>query len=674
MTDKILSIFFNESEELIQAMETGLLALEKNPDDMEQVHSVFRAAHTIKGNAGFVDLEELVNFTHVQEGVLDRLRQGHLEVTPEIISLLLASVDVLRSVTEAILAGQEPDEERVAQALNGLRRFADQIEPLGEEKESASPSPDQAELRAPVRLIEVLITLDQDIFTTGTDPLMLFTELEDLGQIEKVEADLSSLPPLNALDPQKLYLSWRVLLHTAVSHSQIQNVFIFVTETSNIKVRDITVDQAPPPLLEAPSPTPVAQRPPAAAAPPAPPQAKQPKPAQPVQRAATIRVDTEKLDKLVNLVGELVIGVARVSQLVHSANNSGREMFTAVESLDHISRELQEQVMRVRMVPVEPTFTRFQRVVRDLATELKKEVRLVMSGTETELDKNVIEQINDPLKHLIRNSVDHGLESPEERIAVGKPRQGTIWLRAYQREGNIIIEVADDGRGIDRQAVLDKATSKGLVRPENTSLSDQEIFNFMFLPGFSTAKKVTEVSGRGVGLDVVKRNIEALRGAIEVDSTLDQGTTVHVKLPLTLAIIDGMTVRVGQEIFTVPLMSIIESVRPQKEDIKTVEGSGELVSFRGSYIPLVRLHELFALPTERTNPWEALVIILESRNRKFAVLVDEIEDEIQAVIKSLEKNYYHVDGTAGATILGNGNISLILDIHGLERMAFIEKG
>ena len=330
--------------------------------------------------------------------------------------------------------------------------------------------------------------------------------------------------------------------------------------------------------------------------------------------SASIRVDTDKLDKLVNLVGELVIGVARVNQI--AGRVCSPELGAAVEGLDHISRDLQEQVMRVRMVTVEGTFARFQRVVRDLAAELGKQMRLEMSGTETELDKNVIEQIADPLKHLIRNSADHGLEEPSARRAAGKPELGTIWLRAYQQEGRIIIEVADDGRGIDRQRVLDKALERGLLAP-GAQPGESEVFGFMFQPGFSTAAKVTEVSGRGVGLDVVRQNIEALRGSVEVESRPGQGTTFRIKLPLTLAIIEGMTVSVGQEILTVPLLSIVESLRPKAQDIRTVEGQGELVSVRQEFLPLVRLHRVFNLPTQRTDPTQALVVIIESVSRRF---------------------------------------------------------
>ena len=672
MNDKIIEIFTAESEELIQAMEEGLLALENDPTDAEQIHSVFRAAHTIKGNAGFVGLEELIDYAHLQENILDKLRQGQLEVSPKVISLLLESVDVLKGMIEASLSGTQADETRIQEMESQLQTLAGQKEAIEERPATAA---DEETAPEEPRLVKINLALNEDIVLTGTDPLMLMTELKDIGELVEVKADVSGLPRLEAMNPHKLYTAWDLVLKTAAPLSQVENAFIFVADDSQIRVAEMEKAEAAPP---APGPGPAPPPPPAGPAEASPPSGKPPpKPkavkAAPSQRATTIRVDTDKLDKLVNLVGEMVIGVARVNQITGNLGGSHRDMESAVEGLGQISRELQEQVMRVRMVPVEPTFTRFQRVVRDLATEMKKDIRLVMSGTETELDKNVIEQINDPLKHLIRNSVDHGLEGPDERIAAGKPAQGTIWLRAYQQESNIIIEVADDGHGIDREAVYNKAVKQGLLAPGTEGLSDSEIFAFMFKPGFSTAKKVTEVSGRGVGLDVVRRNIENLKGGVEVESAQGQGSTFRVKLPITLAIIDGMAVSIGPEIFTIPLMSIIESMRPQKKELKTVEGKGELVLFRETYIPLVRLHKVFGLPTERTDPTEALVIILESRNRKFGVLVDQIEDEIQAVIKSLEKNYYHIEGTAGATIMGDGNISIIVDITGLEKLAFGER-
>jgi two-component system chemotaxis sensor kinase CheA len=390
-----------------------------------------------------------------------------------------------------------------------------------------------------------------------------------------------------------------------------------------------------------------------------------------IAKSSTIRVDTDKLDKLVNLVGEMVISVARMSQLASEVddNSASRSLEGASSALERISRELQEQVMRVRMVPVEGTFNRFRRVVRDLSFELGKKIEIKMSGTDTELDKNVIEQIGDPLKHMIRNSIDHGIESPEERRRLGKPAEGTIWLKAFQREGNIFIEISDDGKGIDKDKVLAKAIDKSMAEPGRT-YPDKEIFEMLFAPGLSTSEKVSEISGRGVGMDVVRKNIEDLHGSIEIISEKGKGSTFRVKLPLTLAIIDGMMVRVGNEVLTIPLSVIDKSVRPSKAEIKTVEGKGELVDIRGNYLPLVRIYELFDIPSEKTDPTDALVVVLQSTEGRFGVLVDDVLGQTQAVIKSIDKNFRKIEGTSGATILGNGKVSLILDVHGIERMAF----
>jgi two-component system chemotaxis sensor kinase CheA len=604
------------------------------------------------------------------------------------VGTLLSAVDALKLLVSGRLAGESPEPPReVLESLAALLG-AGPPAPAAGPAARAEPDPGDEQLHR----YHITLRLVPEIFATGTDPLQLLLELEELGELERVVCHTEELPPVERLEPDLLYLWWEVWLLSPESAGTIDNVFIFVQEENQIQVEQLPpgAEPAPAPAAEPrpqaqprpqardqasparrqPAPRPAEQAPAGSAPPLASPG--QAAPARPAHHSVTppptIRVDTDKLDKLVNLVGELVIGVARVNQL-SSADGEAGELGSAVEALDHISRDLQEQVMRVRMIPIEGTFNRFQRVVRDLASELGKKIHLEVTGAETELDKNVIEQIADPLKHLIRNSADHGLEPPDERAAAGKSETGTIWLKAYQQEGKIIIEVADDGRGIDRDRVLAKAVERGLA-PAGGGYSDQEAFAFMFQPGFSTAEAVTEVSGRGVGLDVVRQNIEALRGSVEVESVPGRGSTFRIKLPLTLAIIDGMTVKVGGEVLTLPLLSILESLRPQDGEIQKVEGRGELITVRGEYLPLVRLYEVFSFPTERTDPTQALVVIIESVSKRFGVLVDDILGEQQAVIKSLEQNYQKVEGVAGATILGDGRVSLILDIHGLEKLAF----
>ncbi|MEW5706930.1 MAG: chemotaxis protein CheA [Actinomycetota bacterium] len=694
--NKLLETFITEASELIQDLEIDLVALEDSADD-ELINRIFRAAHTIKGSAGVVGLTELSDFTHTMESVLDLLRSHELTVTSELISVLLRAVDQIKAMVK-VAAGEEKEvDEREAQFILGLlSQFLPGNNTLAQNTDNSLSGNDVNK----TSYFEINMRLSPNLFETGTDPLMLIRELQDLGELVDIEVDTSRLPDFHILDVYRLYLSWRLVLKTSEPFSRIENVFIFVQDNSDISIEDVShhfkdgvdmrladkklgeilVDKG---LVSASdincalsqqkkigellveegkvSKSDVQEA-----------LEKQLK-SREVQKSTTIRVETEKLDKLVNLVGELVIAVARVDQVYNQANDNKRAMDGALEGLGRISRELQEQVMRTRMIPVEGLFSRFHRVVRDLANAEQKLVRLELSGIETELDKNVIEQLSDPLKHLIRNAVDHGIELPEERLKVGKTEEATIRLVAYQQEGSIIIEVSDDGRGIDYKAIFNKAVEKGIAK-DTDELSPQDIYRFMFLPGFSTAKQVTEVSGRGVGLDVVKRNIEDLRGTIEVMSELGKGTTFRIKLPLTLAIIDGMNVKVGNEVLTVPLLSIVESIRPSKESVKTVEGKGEIIDVRGEYLPLVRLHEVFGIETGKINPWEALVVVVESGLRKFGILVDDVLGQQQAVIKSLEKNFRHVEGAAGATILGDGMVSLILDIHGLEKMAFKSQG
>ena len=697
MEDKLLHIFYEESGEIIDSLESGLLELEGS-EDSEEINAVFRAAHTLKGNAGIVGFSDLVDLTHLMEGILDEMRKGNMQPDAAIVGLLLSGVDALKVLIYGYIAGESPARpEELMQLL--AQRLGENVPHVNLE----ASSPEHHDPTEAPQQYHISLRLPREVLGTGSDPLQLFLELEEMGSFAKVVCHIDDLPHIEELSVDGLYLWWDIWLNSQHDLNELQDVFVFLQERADVSIDRVANGQvlearlaaAPPadrPAVSAPGSqsapveakpqTAVTERQPAApeekkAAPAvsakpgkaaAPPKAAPPKASSPAtSSAASIRVETDKLDKLVNLVGELVIGVARVNQITGEIHS--QELSSAVESLGHISRDLQEQVMRVRMIAVEGTFSRFQRVVRDLATELGKKIRLQMSGTETELDKNVIEQIADPLKHLIRNSADHGLERPEERVAADKPEQGTIWLKAYQQEGKIIIEVADDGAGINRDRVMQKAIERGWATAES-QLSDSEVFSFMFQPGFSTAEKVSEVSGRGVGLDVVRQNIESLRGSVEVESKRGQGTTFRIKLPLTLAIIDGMTVSVGEEIITIPLLSILESIRPTSDDVLMVENKGELISVRGEYLPLVRLYEVFDFATERTEVTNALVVMIESIGRRFGIMVDDILGEQQAVIKSLEHNYQKVQGITGATILGDGRVSLILDIHGLEKLAF----
>ena len=692
--DELVQVFLDESEDEIRELEAGLIKLEEDQDDESTINRVFRAAHTIKGSAGLVGFEEVSNFTHNIENILDRIRNKDLRITKKLISNLLSAVDLLKRMITASAEGEALDRTEIENITLTLKRFTGTNRPA----EEAHPSGSKEQSEEKERVLCISMRFRPDILSTGQDPLMLIRELSDNGSIIETRAFTEAIPEFYNLNPTICYTWWEVILRTERPLSDIQNIFLFVVDENDILIEDVSSqykDGVELSLAEKPIgeilvekgivktsdieevlkdrkttgealvekgkvPREIVEK-----------MAMAQSQSRKIAKSSTIRVDTDKLDKLVNLVGEMVISVARMSQLASEVDGNGasRSLQGASSALERISRELQEQVMRVRMVPVEGTFNRFRRVVRDLSFELGKKIEIKMSGTDTELDKNVIEQIGDPLKHMIRNSIDHGIESPEERRRLGKPVEGTIWLKAYQREGNIFIEISDDGRGIDKDKVLAKAIEKGLAEPGRT-YSEKEIFEMLFAPGLSTSEKVSEISGRGVGMDVVRKNIEDLHGSIEIISERGKGSTFRVKLPLTLAIIDGMMVRVGNEVLTIPLSVIDKSVRPSKSEIKTVEGKGELVDIRGNYIPLVRIYELFNIPSEKTDPTDALVVVLQSTEGRFGVLVDDVLGQTQAVIKSIDKNFRKIEGTSGATILGNGKVSLILDVHGIEHMAF----
>jgi len=556
------------------------------------------------------------------------------------------------------------------------------------------------------------------LFQRGLDPQQIFKELGDLGTLSQVTVDRARLPNLAEMDPETCYLSWSMQLETTKDLQVVNAVFEFVREDSALVIEEretldvkreaqderretndasretsASTDDSPKPLGEilveagvvsremldhalaqqkrvgeilieqhAATPQQISQAL----------QKQQDNATHATKKGtdtASIRVDTAKIDKLINLVGELVITQSMLSDLSTRFEMSQLAvLLERVAQLERNTREIQERVMGIRMLPIGSAFSRFPRLVRDLSGKSGKKIQLVLSGEETELDKTVIESIGDPLTHLVRNSADHGLESPEERLANNKPEQGTIRLNAFHEGGSICITVEDDGRGLNRDKILAKAIKSGLVG-EQEKLADDQIWHLIFKPGFSTAEKVTDVSGRGVGMDVVKRNIDGLGGAVSIKTVPGKGTTFTLKLPLTLAIIEGMTVRVGKETYIVPLLSILESIQPKAESIKTVVGKGELINVRGTYLPIMRMYEVFSLEPEYTEPTKAILLILETEGEHVAVMVDEILGQQQVVIKSMEQNFRKVDGVAGATILGDGTVGFILDVRGLLEMA-----
>ena len=722
--------FFEEAAEHLTTIEDGLLQLEQRPHDLDLLNRIFRAAHSIKGNSGMFGLVAVGQFTHKMETVLDRLRNGQMSVTPDLTDLLLRTTDCLKSLLEGARSGVPVDEETISRLGAELEACQSPAEPARGARHSQGDRPrgtgspvaclspsEGGQSPRPSRRYHIVWTPPAWLFQRGLDPLQMFRELGDLGRLLSVTVDTSRLPELPAMDPEQCYLSWTLDVETSKDRPVIEGVFDFVREDSvlNIEEREAsfvkreassdsdasrdtlhaspgTNDPSPKPLGEILVESGVVSRETLekalsqqkrvgeilieqkAATPQQISQAlqKQQDSAAHSKKgtdAASIRVDTGKIDKLINLVGELVITQSMLSDLGTRFDMSQLPvLLERIAQLERNTREIQERVMGIRMLPIGQVFNRFPRLVRDLASKNGKTIQLVMSGEETELDKTVIESIGDPLTHLIRNSADHGLEPPEERRAAGKADAGTIRLNAFHEGGNICITVEDDGRGLNREKIVAKAIKQGLIA-DNEKLSDDQIWASIFRPGFSTAEKVTDVSGRGVGMDVVKRNIEGLGGTVSIKTTPGSGTVFTLKLPLTLAIIDGMTVRVGWDTYIIPLLSILESIQPKGDMIKTIVGKGEVVNVRNTYLAMIRLYDVFRLQPVTTDPTKAILLILETEGERVAVMVDEILGQQQVVIKSMEQNFRKVEGIAGATILGDGTVGFILDVRGLLDIA-----
>ena len=703
--------FFEEAAEHLAVVEEGLLQLEQHPEDLDLLNKIFRSAHSIKGTSGMFGFSAVAQFTHKMETLLDLLRNGQKVVTPQVADLLLKSTDCLKTLIDATKTGAPVDNESVQRLTVELAAASDmnvKAESKVEKGASTSLSASSPLTPHPVRCFHIDWTPPEWLFQRGLDPLQIFKELGNLGTLSRVDVDVSRIPDLADMDPERCYLSWSMRLETGKDRPVIEAVFEFVREDSVLAIEEVRgegqspsasphasclrpdgIEDASKPLGEILVESGVVSREALddalaqqkrvgeilieqhAASPQQVEQALQTQRKMEVAAqskktdTASIRVDTAKIDKLINLVGELVITQSMLSDL--GARFEMRQLPVLLErmaELEQNTREIQERVMSIRMLPIGTAFARFPRLVRDLSAKAGKKIQLVLSGEETELDKTVIESINDPLTHLVRNSADHGLELPEERLDNNKPELGTIRLNAFHEGGSICITVEDDGRGLNRDKILAKAVKQGLIG-ESEKPTDDQIWPLIFKPGFSTAEKITDISGRGVGMDVVKRNIENLGGTVSIKTAAGKGTVFTLKLPLTLAIIDGMTVRVGKETYIVPLLSILESIQPKAEAVKTVVGKGELINVRGTYIPIVRLYEVFSNEPEYTDPKAAILLILETEGERVAVMVDEIMGQQQVVIKSMEQNFRKVEGVAGATILGDGTVGFIVDVRGL---------
>lgn len=803
---QFVATFLEESYEGLEVMESSLLNLDSA--DEETINAIFRAAHSIKGGSGTFGFSEVADFTHVVETLLDELRSGKQNVTPDLVNLLLESVDCIKDLLEASQDGPEADQaviqnvhDRLQNALGGgsaeaappaVEASAPASNPVAEASATAAtpanaaweiifkPHPEllqgghepafmfealadlgelvvepelgnlpelsalnpeniylswkltlvsqceESEIREIFEWVEddcdlqvssttaeptsqpaatndgqgwlIRFTPHEGFLATGNEPIFMFEALSDLGALE-VSSDFTQLPDWAKFNPENLYVDWTLKLQSSCSEDEVREIFEWVEDECTLEVSALSADveipasvpeqpqavaepaqtappteTAPAPVAETPAPVEVmpisAPATPAASASPAAPAkspaAKKPKAA---AESSSIRVDTDKIDALINRVGELVITQAMLGQVGEELSEivAGAELERLQSGLDQLernTRDLQEDVMRVRMLPISFVFNRFPRLVHDVSGKLGKKVELVITGEQTEIDKTVMEKLGDPMVHLIRNSLDHGLETPEERIAAGKPETGKVQLDAYHQGGYIIIDIIDDGRGLNTQKIYEKALENGLITADQ-QLSDSEINELIFRAGFSTADAVSDLSGRGVGMDVVRRNIESLGGNVRVKSEPGYGSTFSVSLPLTLAILDGQLIRVDQETYIIPLISIVETILADQKAMSSIAGENKLLHFREEYIPLINLRTLFNLPKPADDSENSLIAIVENGGQKVGLVVDELYGQQQVVIKSLEVNFKRIEGFAGATILGNGNVALILDIAGL---------
>lgn len=645
-------VFFNEATELLADMEDRLLKFDLAAADREQLNAIFRCAHSIKGGAGAFGIDPVMNFTHVAEALLDAFRDGRLMPTRTAIDALLRSVDVIRQMLETEMAGGVIDAAPSLVLMEDLKKIANGA--------AVEKAPEIEKPRKTVhRIYDITFHPHKDLMLTGNEPVHILRALSALGEVE-LFADTSAISGIDDLEPKDCLIKWSVFLTTSRDEHDIREVFEFVESNA-----DIRLDLLPGEAIVAAENNVEAESEVAS-----PKTASAPIQVQESKTAAvsSIRVDLDKIDRLVNMVGELVITEAMLhAQMRGVPPEHITGIARGLAELSHHTRELQEAVMAVRMQPVKSVFSRMPRIVRDTASQLGKDIEITLHGESTEVDKTVIEQLGDPLTHMIRNSVDHGIEAPDVRLAAGKSERGSIHLSAYHRSGQIIIDISDDGAGINRERVLSKAIEKGLV-PVDAQLAPEEIDQLIFLPGFSTAAQVTSVSGRGVGMDVVRRNIESLGGTVRITNTPGEGSVFSVALPLTLAILDGMIARVGAEHYIIPITHIIETLRPAKGDIRHVQGSSDVINVRGEFLPLIYLQDVFDVPGDACTDARRLVVVVESGNSHIGIVVDELVGQQQVVIKSLEENADPVRGISGATILGDGKVSLILEINELQHL------
>ncbi|AZE83476.1 Signal transduction histidine kinase CheA [Pseudomonas orientalis] len=651
--DQAQQTFIVEARELLQAMEQSLLQLESEPGDEDAIGAIFRAAHTIKGSAGLFGLASIVGFTHIVEDVLDRLREGEVAVDAALIALLLKCGDHMLELVEVVANRGETPTPAALERGEALREALSAYQPMRTAAAGVATAEVVDDAAAEV-LWHISLRFGVDVFRNGMDPLSFLRYLETLGQLMQVTTLTDSIPPIDRWDPESCYLGFEIDLRSTASHATLNEVFDFVRDDCEVHIS--VVDEAPDStMVVAGDPVTQAEQGLVAATPQRSAPAGEAKP----RDGNYVRVNADKLDELINLVGELVIASAGSSLLARSCHNDPLQEATSTVSA--LVEEILDGALHLRMIPIGDTFNRFRRVVRDISQELGKDIELNISGADTELDKAVVEKIGDPLMHLLRNAMDHGIESAEARRAAGKPIKGHLSLNAYHDSGSIVIEIADDGAGLNRERILQKAQERGLVA-SGAVLTDQEIYNLIFEAGFSTAEAVTNLSGRGVGMDVVKRNITLLRGTVDLDSRPGEGTVVRIRLPLTLAIINGFLVGIDQSTYVIPLDMVQECIELDERQRQSSRADGYL-DLRGEVLPLVDLREHFSHegPAARRRN----VVVVRYAEHKAGLVVDDLLGEFQTVIKPLGKLFGALRGISGSTILGSGAVALILDVPAL---------
>ncbi|NSZ18058.1 chemotaxis protein CheA [Agrobacterium vitis] len=726
--NEIKEIFFQECEEQLAELESGLLKMNDGDRDPETVNAVFRAVHSIKGGAGAFGLDDLVAFAHVFETTLDCVRSNKLEPGIEVMKVMLKSADVLADLTNASRDGGSVDPSRSSGLVKELEALAKGEVPSSSAT-AAAPAPKAAAKPAPAPAatddsgfapvpfsfddfadeeppivsppLEVTFKPRRDLYAKGNDATLLLRDLSRIGEVS-LNCNVSAVPTLESMDPEEAYFSWKILVKSEKGEEGVRTVFEFAEWDCELEIKEqeATVAEGSDELPMVPVPFDLSaldddsgveevddsavdliaeaveaadtatkvvsavrekRESPAAAAAAAAAAAQN----QSAASAAgqTIRVDLDRVDRLINLVGELVINQAMLSQSVIENDTNGTSSINmGLEELQQLTREIQDSVMAIRAQPVKPVFQRMSRIVREVADMVGKSIRLVTEGENTEVDKTVIDKLAEPLTHMIRNAVDHGIETPEKRSAAGKNPEGTVKLTAKHRSGRIVIELVDDGAGINRERVRQKAIDNDIIAAD-ANLSDEEIDNLIFMPGFSTADKISDISGRGVGMDVVKRSIQALGGRISISSRPGQGSTFTMSLPLTLAVLDGMVVTVAGQTLVVPLTAIVETLQPEAQNIHSFGANQRLISIRNSFCPLVDVGRILNFRSVQANPIDGVALLVESEGGgQRALMVDAIQGQRQVVIKSLEANYTHVPGIAAATILGDGRVALILDV------------